>query len=155
MVLGTAKKTGDITMKNITAMIVSASLLMGMSAVQAGDALYDIEVTGLQGMSINKGATVWQPEPVYPKMALRRGLTGEVLVEYDINEQGKAENIVILDASPRGFFNNATVRTLENTTFARNYEQGETAVLSGVKKRFVYQIVRDEQHGDQLALSIQ
>jgi len=88
-------------------------------------------------------------------MALRRGLTGEVLVEYDINEQGKAENIVILDASPRGFFNNATVRTLENTTFARNYEQGETAVLSGVKKRFVYQIVRDEQNGDQLALSIQ
>lgn len=143
------------TMKTITAMIVSGSLLLGVSAAQAGDALYDIEVTGLQGMSINKGATVWQPEPVYPKMALRRGLTGKVLVEYDINDQGKAENIVILESSPRGFFNNATVRILEGTTFARSYDQGEAATLNGVKKRFVYEIVRDQQNGEQLALSIQ
>lgn len=154
MVLGTTQKTGDKIMKTITAMFVSGALLLGVATVQAGGPVYDIEVTGLQGLSIHKGETVWQPEPVYPKMALRRGLGGQVLVEYDINSQGKAENIVILDSSPKGFFNNATVRILERTTFARNYEQGEAATVSGIKKRFVYEIIRDEQAGQQLALSV-
>lgn len=141
-------------MKTITAIIVSGSLLLGISTAQAGGALDEIEVTGQQGASARKVATVWQPKPVYPKMALRRGLTGNVVVEYDINTEGRAENIVILESSPRGFFNNATVRIVKNSIFARSFDNGQATVASGIQRRYVYEIVRDEQNGEQLALSV-
>lgn len=140
-------------MKMTKALIVCATLMAG--GVQAGDAFYDIEVTGLSGLTMAPGKTVWQPEPVYPKMALRRGLAGEVLVSYDVNAQGKAENIRILESSPRGFFDNATVRLLENTTFSRGYDNGEAATVTGFTRRFIYDIVREDRREIQLALTSQ
>lgn len=123
--------------KNI---LICAGLFLGAVAAQAHNGLYEVEVTGLQGLSILEGATVWQPTPVYPSMALRRGLEGNVLVEYTINANGKAENIKILEASPRGFFNNATVSALEGASFGVAYQDGAAVNVKGVKKRFVYKI---------------
>lgn len=138
-------------MKMTKALIVSTALIAG--AAQASDAFYDIEVTGLPGLAMEPGKTVWQPEPVYPRMALRRGLTGEVLVSYDVNAQGQAENIRIQESSPRGFFDNATVRLLENTTFSRGYDNGEATTISGFTKRFIYDIVRDDSNDMRLVLT--
>jgi TonB family protein len=122
--------------------ILASVLLFISGSALASSALYEVEVTGLQGLSLYEGATVWQPTPFYPRLALRRGLEGQVLVEYSINDQGKAENIRILAASPRGFFNNATIRALENARFGVAYSEGEPVRVDGVKKRFVYEIDR-------------
>jgi len=134
--------------------LVTGALLLAGATAQAGSSMYDIEVKGLQGISLGQGEMVFQPAPVYPRMALRRGLTGEVLVQYSVNAEGKADNIEILKSSPRGFFDGATVRILEGTTFSRAYDAGEPASTDGLKKRFIYEIVRDEAGKPQLALNI-
>ena len=141
-------------MKLMATHIAAGVLLLAGATAQAGGAMYDIEVKGLQGISLGQGESVFQPEPVYPRMALRRGLTGEVLVQYSVNTEGKAENIQILESSPRGFFDGATLRILESTTFSRGYNQGEPATTTGITKRFVYEITRDAAGNDQLALNL-
>lgn len=125
-----------------TKTLLASALLMVSGMATASSALYEVEVTGLQGLSILEGSTVWQPKPLYPSLALRRGLEGEVLVEYDVDAQGKAVDIRILDASPKGFFNSSTIRALESATFGVAYEGGEAVRVNGVKKRFVYLIER-------------
>lgn len=126
--------------------LLASSLLLASTAALANSALYEVEVTGLQGLSIMKGSTVWQPKPLYPSLALRRGLEGEVLVEYSIDSTGKAVDIKILEASPRGFFDNSTVRALQNATFGVAYNGGEAIPVQGVKKRFIYQIERGQDN---------
>jgi len=124
--------------------LLASSLVLASTAVFANSALYEVEVTGLQGLSILEGSTVWQPKPLYPSLALRRGLEGEVLVEYSIDSTGKAVDIKILEASPRGFFDNSTVRALQNASFGVAYNGGEAVKVDGVKKRFIYQIERGQ-----------
>ncbi len=40
--------------------------------------------------------------PLYPRRALELKLEGCVLAQFDIDDQGKTENIIILTAKPRG-----------------------------------------------------
>ena len=133
--------------------LTCAGLVFAAAGAQASG-LYEVEVTGLQGLKILEGSTVWQPQPYYPSMALRRGLEGEVLVQYNINAQGKAEAIRILDARPLGFFNNATVDALESAYFGVSYDQGQAVTVEGVKKRFIYKIERDENGVERAVASI-
>ena len=126
-------------MKALTMFLAGTTMAMAATAL-AGNGLYEIEVASQADQGMYDGRTIWQPEPLYPKLAMRRGLGGEVLVAYDVNENGKAENIRVLDASPKGFFNGATVRALENATFGVAYSDGAPATSHGVQKRFIYAI---------------
>lgn len=143
-----------VVINSVKTVLVSAVMMMAVSA-GASSAFYEVDVRGLPGLDIHGGSTVWQPQPLYPRMALRRGLGGKVLVEYTINEQGKAENIVIVESSPRGFFDNATIRALENATFGVAYNEGKPEQVAGVKKRFIYTIERDSQDKPQLQVSVE
>lgn len=141
-------------MKIVNTVILSSALLAASGTAVAGNAFYDVEVTGLKGLDIKSGETIFQPEPVYPKLALRRALTGQVLVQYSIDAQGKADNIVILESSPRGFFDSATARNLRAATFGRTFEEGTSVPVHGLKKRFIYDIVRDSDDRSTMEVSI-
>jgi len=130
-------------MSMIKKVMIGVGLAFVASTTLANNGMYEVDVTGLQGLSILEGTTVWQPVPLYPKLALRRAVEGKVLVQYDINTEGQAENIHVIEASPEGFFNNATVRALENATFGIAYQDGKAVAINGVKKRFVYRIEKD------------
>ena len=131
-----------------------AGLCAAAATAQAYNGLYEVEVTGLQGLNILEGSTVWQPSPVYPSMALRRGLEGQVLVEYTISADGKAENIRILEASPRGFFNNVTINSLKHATFGVSYQDGVAVPVTGVKKRFIFRIEEDSNRDNSQSVAI-
>jgi TonB family protein len=135
-------------------MFVAAAALLSATGAFAASGPYEVEVTGLPGLSINSGKTLWQPLPLYPRMALRHGLTGEVLVQYSINEQGKAENIQILESSSKGFFDDTTIRALESASFGLAYEEGRAVAVQGVKKRFIYNIERISGREPQLQVSV-
>lgn len=133
-----------------TRTLLIGSILMVAGGVHASP-FYEVETRGLAGLDIESGKTLWQPAPAYPKMALRRDLEGEVTVEYSIDARGRAENINILESSPRGFFDGATVRALESASFGRAYEAGEPVAVHGLKKRFIYRIERVDDSSDRMA----
>lgn len=79
-------------------------------------------------------------EAEYPRTALRRGLTGEVLVEYSVNEQGRAEDIRILDSGSR-VFESAAIRAVRESIYMPVVEQdGNPVKVSGVQRRFVFDL---------------
>lgn len=55
--------------------------------------------------------------PEYPEAALRRDISGHVVVRFDIDKSGKAQNISIIEASPARIFNGAVKRALKRSTF--------------------------------------
>ncbi len=78
-------------------------------------------------------------EAEYPRTALRRGQTGEVLVEYSINEQGRAEDIRVLDSGAR-VFESAAVRAVEESIYIPVQKDGNLVKVEGVQRRFVFEL---------------
>jgi TonB family protein len=56
--------------------------------------------------------------PEYPQAALRRDVSGHVIVRFDVNENGKAHNITIVNANPERIFNDAVRTALKRSTFS-------------------------------------
>ena len=76
-------------------------------------------------------------EAEYPRTALRRGLTGEVLVEYSVNEQGRAEDIRVLNSGSR-VFESAAIKAVRDSIYMPVKRDGNRVKVSGVQRRFVF-----------------
>lgn len=63
-------------------------------------------------------APVLDIAPEYPNSALRRNISGHVVVRFDVDENGKAQNIDVVDASPARIFNNTVRIALKRSTFS-------------------------------------
>jgi TonB family protein len=50
--------------------------------------------------------------PPYPDLAAREKIEGWVLVEYTITEKGWVQDVIVLDADPKGVFEETTVKTV-------------------------------------------
>lgn len=75
----------------------------------------------------------------YPRSALRRGMTGEVLVEYSVNAQGKAEDIRILNSGSR-VFESAAVKAVRDSIYMPAEQNGSLVKVSGMQRRFVFDL---------------
>lgn len=62
--------------------------------------------------------------PQYPRDAYRRRQEGFVVVEFTINAQGRTENISVVEADPRGAFDNAARRAVAGWTFKPALQNG-------------------------------
>lgn len=65
--------------------------------------------------------------PEYPEAALRRDLSGHVVVRFDVDESGKAQNISIVEASPERIFNGAVRVALKRSTFTTSEDISSTS----------------------------
>ena len=63
--------------------------------------------------------------PRYPMAAKRRKLSGKVIVEFTINEQGLVENPVIVSANPPGIFNNVVLQAILRWKFKPRIVNGK------------------------------
>lgn len=59
-------------------------------------------------------------QPVYPIVAYANHLTGYVQVVYDVNAQGKVEELRIVDSQPRYLFDEAVVMAMAQWEFEKN-----------------------------------
>ena len=55
--------------------------------------------------------------PEYPASAMRRDASGTVTVRFDVNSNGKATNVEIVDAQPDRTFNSAVIRAVRRSDF--------------------------------------
>lgn len=56
--------------------------------------------------------------PKYPQSALRRETTGYVVVRFDVNDNGRAANISIVESNPPNIFNSSVRTAVMRSTFA-------------------------------------
>lgn len=57
-------------------------------------------------------------EPVYPKQAFSEKLTGSVTMSFTLNLDGSIGDIVVLESTPKGVFENASITALSQWKYA-------------------------------------
>ena len=81
-----------------------------------------------------------QVMPKYPRDALRKGVTGWVLLSYSINKRGGTENIHVVDSSPEGYFENSAVSALARWKFKPQLEDQKRVKETELQELIVYTI---------------
>lgn len=93
-------------------------------------------LVSLNSFADTAAVSVEDVKPIYPKSALERKLTGWVVVEYTVNDEGRAENIVVTDSEPAKVFDGAAKRAIRQTQFLVD----DTAQLTDRSRKFVFEI---------------
>lgn len=83
--------------------------------------------------------------PVYPAAALQRGIEGEVLVRFDIDESGKIVSPQIIHAIPKRVFERAVLLALQESHYQPLRIDGQPVLLQGVLEKFTFQLSRDAE----------
>ena len=83
------------------------------------------------------------PPPSYPKIAVEQSIVGKVVVRVDIDAEGKATNVRVLEATPAGVFDEATVAAAKQWTFEPAIRNGK-AVASALKVPVTFAMDDDE-----------
>ncbi|MCZ6856128.1 MAG: TonB family protein [Gammaproteobacteria bacterium] len=63
----------------------------------------------------------YEPLPVFPGMALRRGIEGDVLVEYSVSADGAVSQARIIRSTPPDVFDATTLRAVRQTEYLPTY----------------------------------
>jgi protein TonB len=64
-------------------------------------------------------------EPAYPRRAKRRNITGQVTVKFLVTQNGDVSKLSILDAEPKGVFENSVMNALPHWRFEPGYYKGK------------------------------
>jgi protein TonB len=85
--------------------------------------------------------TVMAVEPVYPMRASEQGLEGFVTVRFDVQANGEATNITVVNAS-HALFERSAVKAMSRFRFKARVVDGVPQPSSGLERRFVYRMER-------------
>ena len=77
-------------------------------------------------------------EPLYPRMALRRGLEGSLKVRIKINSQGIPEETILLKSSGFDLLDNSALEAIKGWVFVRR----ESVAYYFVEKTIIFQITK-------------
>lgn len=72
-------------------------------------------------------------EPVYPPPALRRGLEGWVKLQFDVSGTGAVMNARVVDARPRGVFDQAALQAVARWRYYPRTEGGQPVERVGLQ----------------------
>lgn len=78
--------------------------------------------------------------PVYPARARDRYIEGYVVVEFTVTKQGKVEDVTVVSAEPKGVFDRAAIRAVQNYVFAPCTDQGRIFEITHVPLKFSFDL---------------
>jgi len=78
-------------------------------------------------------------KPIYPPQARMRRIEGEVVVEFIVNAEGTARDIVVVSSRPGDIFTTAAVRAIERWRFTPGTKDGE-AVATRVRQKVAFKL---------------
>lgn len=80
--------------------------------------------TKLTGPDSGTATAMFAVAPAYPGRALRKGIEGYVDLMFDVTASGKTENIRVLYADPKGYFESASIKTLKKWKYKPAMDDG-------------------------------
>ncbi|WP_133599670.1 TonB family protein [Raoultella sp. BIGb0149] len=73
---------------------------------------------------------VERPVPDYPVKAYKEGAAGYVKLKYDVNSDGSVSNIMVIESSPPGYFEDAVIGAVKRWRFEKgNQRRGIPLVI--------------------------
>ncbi|GGO10689.1 protein TonB [Iodidimonas muriae] len=103
--------------------------------------------TGIEGVGVGLGAPTdgdYLPlvriQPQYPRRAAERGIEGYVIVELTVTPQGTVEDVRIIEADPRGYFERAAEQAAYKFKYKPKVVNGEPIAVDGVQYMFSFNL---------------
>lgn len=120
----------------LTGQVLVVGLCVGMATVAWAGQLSGVAAASGMGPAVvvaDRGATAhMMPPPSYPTIAFEQRIGGKVLLRVDVDSEGKATNVRVLEATPAGVFDDVTVAAAKQWTFQPAIKDGK-AVASALK----------------------
>lgn len=101
-------------------------------SLQEFDITTSLATAGLPG-----GGTLVPISPSYPVEAAQRGLCGEVLVQFDVNELGQPVNVAVLESSHRAF-NRSAKQAVARARYKPSIEGGVPVMVMAKQEKITY-----------------
>lgn len=121
-------------------------LTAALSTVLATSALAD-------GFAIEARMPDFEPvenvQPVYPRRALEKQVSGYTLVEYTINEKGRTENVKVVDSEPNRVFDRASEQAISRTVY--DAEDVANSDAGKYYRLYVYELEQTDARDKRLA----
>lgn len=98
---------------------------------------------GLQGQGDFSGGEylpIFKVAPVYPRVAINRGLEGYVLVRFVVTETGSVRDPVVIEAQPPSIFNRAAIDAALKFKYKPRVVDGKPVAVAGVVNRIVFKL---------------
>ncbi|MDE0093439.1 MAG: energy transducer TonB [Gammaproteobacteria bacterium] len=83
---------------------------------------------------------IFKVQPIYPRRALQLELEGWVVVEFDVTETGNVENVVVVDADPKGVFDSAARKAAEKFRYRPKVVNEKPIRVTGVRNRIIFEL---------------
>ncbi|MCE0492513.1 energy transducer TonB [Vibrio salinus] len=85
---------------------------------------------------------VYRVEPNYPTRALRRNIEGYVIVQFDINEEGRPFNVRVIESKPKNIFNREALRAVKRWKYQPSIDNGQPSVVKGQQTKVEFRIAK-------------
>src|SRR5262245_26012047 len=72
-------------------------------------------------------------DPVYPRRAMERGIEGWVQLQITITAAGTVRDVIVIDADPKGHFEDAALSALSRWNYQPNARDGRASERPGVR----------------------
>lgn len=110
--------------------------------------------TGLVKLDVNLGSgfgaftdgdylPIVKVQPIYPRRAQERGIGGYVMLEFTVTELGTVEDIVVIEADPKGYFERAAMRAARKFKYKPKVIDGEAIRVPGVRNLITFEIAEE------------
>ncbi len=95
-------------------------------------------------VSSSQAKLVSRMQPEYPAAAKRRGLEGRVIVEFDIDTDGRVINPRIITQEASSMFNRAVLKAIRGYQYQPYRLGGQAIGLQGLQEEFRFQLISDQ-----------
>lgn len=144
----------DVPPQNLNVAVDNTGFSMSNVGVDVG-----VNIAG-GGFGISDGEylPIVKVQPIYPRRALSRGMSGWVIVEFTVSAQGTVHNPVVVENcgwikgprsegecadSPNGIFDSAAIRAAEKFKYKPKIIDGEPVATAGVQNKITFELVDD------------
>lgn len=123
-------------MNNVLKTVLVTCAILGFQHAQA-----EQQAPALKADFFNVGAieTVKEVAPDYPRLAVRSGVEGYVVLSYNLDANGKPVDIAVVEAQPKRVFNESAIRALKASRFAVIDAEGTSYAIEGLARRYDFQ----------------
>jgi len=119
-----------------------AGIGMFLTAVMAS--LFAMNVTSADKGYVGESETEiainrnYAKQPTFPRKALRMGIEGYVIVEFDVDTDGAVLDPYVLEAVPQGTFERAAIKAIRKWVYEAPTHQGQSVKVNNVKVKLSF-----------------
>ena len=129
---------GSAIMKTLKSTVLIASIV-ATTSLFSSSASAEQWVLGTSPSGEEVRVVIKKTPPLeYPRRAMRMQVEGFVQIGFDINDQGRALNIVIEDAQPKRMFDKAATKLIKGIVFESPEQLGQPVSVTDVSMKIAF-----------------